>query len=85
RSTAGAFAEYTEAVVGRLGDRVSDLMTFNEPWCSSILGYVIGEHAPGLMERDAGLEAAHHLMLAHGFAVPIIQDAGARAGIVLNQ
>ena len=30
-----------------LGDRVTHWTTFNEPLCSSLIGYVAGEHAPG--------------------------------------
>ena len=39
RSTAEAFVAYVEAVVGHLGDRVSDWITHNEPWCASMLVY----------------------------------------------
>ncbi|MGL5864097.1 MAG: family 1 glycosylhydrolase, partial [Phycicoccus sp.] len=47
RDVAGWFAEYAAAVVGALGDRVRNWSTLNEPWCSSVLAYAIGEHAPG--------------------------------------
>jgi beta-glucosidase len=84
RETAEAFADYAETVVARLGDRVEDWMTLNEPWCSSLLGYMAGFHAPGITGVENGLNAAHHLLLAHGLAVPRIQAAGCSAGIVLN-
>jgi beta-glucosidase len=84
RSTAEAFADYAEIVVDRLGDRVERWMTLNEPWCSSLLGYSAGHHAPGLTGQENGLTAAHHLLLAHGLAVPRIQGSGCRVGIVLN-
>ncbi|MGD2061912.1 MAG: GH1 family beta-glucosidase, partial [Acidimicrobiia bacterium] len=84
RNTAGAFADYAEIVVDRLGDRIEHWMTLNEPWCSSLLGYMAGFHAPGLTGVENGLTAAHHLLLAHGLAVPRIQAAGCNAGIVLN-
>ena len=83
RSTAGAFVRYTEAVVERLGDRVDKWATFNEPWCSAVLGHIVGEHAPGMEDVDGGLAAAHHMLLAHGMAVPVIQSVG-EVGIVLN-
>lgn len=83
RSVAGAFVGYTEAVVDRLGDRVDKWTTFNEPWCSAVLGHIVGEHAPGMQDVEAGLAAAHHLLLAHGMAVPVIRSVG-EAGIVLN-
>ena len=47
RSTAEAFADYAEAVVERLGDRVSDWTTMNEPFVIANHGYLTGEHAPG--------------------------------------
>ncbi|GER85507.1 MAG: beta-glucosidase [Thermogemmatispora sp.] len=70
RSTAYAFADYAEVVARRLGDRVLHWMTLNEPWCSAYLGYGIGVHAPGLRDRQAAVDAAHHLLLAHGLALP---------------
>src|SRR6476469_10010413 len=48
RSTAEAFVEYADVISRALGDRVKKWITHNEPWCASILSYMIGEHAPGL-------------------------------------
>ncbi|MCD0157521.1 GH1 family beta-glucosidase [Deinococcus sp. 6GRE01] len=86
RDTAYAFAEYSAAVAGRLGNRVVSYATLNEPWCSSVLSYEIGEHAPGTRDRAAALSAAHHLMLGHGLAMPEIRRHApqSQAGIVLN-
>ena len=86
RSTAFAFAEYVEAVVGRLGDRVRHWTTLNEPYCSAHQGYVTGTMAPGRQSVADGFAAAHHLLLAHGLAVPRIRRAvpGASVGLVLN-
>jgi beta-glucosidase len=86
RSTAEAFAEYAAVVADRLGDRVRRFTTLNEPWCSSELGYRVGAHAPGRREHEAALAAAHHLLLAHGLAVPAIRAAapGSEVGITLN-
>jgi beta-glucosidase len=86
RQTAEAYVEYTEAVVKRLGDRVKHWMTLNEPWCSAVLGYMWGEHAPGHRSREETLPAVHHLLLAHGWAVPVIRrdSPGSQVGIVLN-
>ena len=86
RATAQAFAEYADAVTRRLGDRVGMWATINEPWCSSILGYQKGEHAPGIRDTATALRAAHHLLLAHGLAMPVIRanSPKADAGIVLN-
>jgi len=86
RDTAKAFAEYAEVVARSLGDRVKHWITLNEPWVSSILGYYHGIHAPGHTDREEATRATHHLLLGHGWAVPIIRrdSAGSQVGIVLN-
>lgn len=86
RDTAYAFADYTEAVLTRLGDRVDTWVTLNEPYVSASHGYVSGEHAPGHTSLDEGLAAAHHLLLGHGLAGERIRSMcpDAELGIVLN-
>lgn len=83
RDTATAFADYACRVVTALGDLVDDWITLNEPWCSSVLGYGHGAHAPGRRDDAAAIAAAHHLNLAHGLAVAQIREttSGARVGI----
>ena len=86
RATAYAFAEYAEIVTRRLGDRVANWITLNEPWCSAYLGYGIGIHAPGIRDRQAAIDAAHHLLLGHGLAVPRMRThlpSTAQVGITL--
>lgn len=87
RDTAFAFAEYVDLVTRCLGDRVKIWSTLNEPWCSSMLGYYQGQQAPGLQNPTLALKVAHHLLLAHGLAMPIIRNncPDGEAGIVLNQ
>jgi beta-glucosidase len=86
RDTANRFADYAAVVVGGLGDRVHRWITLNEPWCSAMLGYGTGRHAPGRTEGEGALAAAHHLLLGHGLAVPTIRaaDSTAQVGITLN-
>ena len=86
RDTAHAYLDYVDIVTRTLGDRVKHWFTHNEPWCVAILGHARGIHAPGLRDGPAALAAAHHLLLSHGQAVPIIRAnaPGARVGIVLN-
>ncbi|WP_306208203.1 GH1 family beta-glucosidase [Actinoplanes sp. RD1] len=86
RDTAQHFVEYAAVVAARLGDRVRDWITLNEPYCSSIVGYAEGRHAPGARDGHGALAAAHHLLVGHGLAVPAIRAAspGARVGITLN-
>jgi beta-glucosidase len=84
RATAYAFADYAELVTRHLGDRVTNWITLNEPWCSAYLGYGVGVHAPGLSDRQAAIDAAHHLLLGHGLAVPGMRahlPANAQVGI----
>jgi len=87
RDTAYRFADYAATVAGQLGDRVPTWITLNEPWCSAFLGYGAGEHAPGHTNSAEALTAAHHLLLAHGLAVPQLRStlpAGASVSITLN-
>ncbi|GIV95828.1 MAG: beta-glucosidase [Herpetosiphonaceae bacterium] len=86
RSTAEAFVEFADVVSRHLGDRVKHWITHNEPWCASMLGYQIGRHAPGLQNWPAALAASHHLLLSHGWAVPVLRrnSLGAEVGITLN-
>ncbi|MES1247857.1 MAG: GH1 family beta-glucosidase [Actinomycetota bacterium] len=86
RATAQAFVEYTEAVVARLGDRVTHWMTHNEPWVVAWLGYGLGVHAPGRTSEQEAVDAAHHVLLSHGWAVEAIRREApeAQVGIVLN-
>ena len=86
RETIDAYLRYTEATVRRLGDRVKDWMTHNEPWVHSFCGHLYGVHAPGSKDLATALSVAHHLMVAHGKAVPLIREncSGARVGIVNN-
>ena len=86
RGIVDAFVAYADAVTARLGDRVVSWATLNEPWCSAFLGYAKGEHAPGRTSFAEGLQAAHHLLLAHGSALPAMRRNAPNAehGIVLN-
>lgn len=85
RDTAHRFVDYALTVHEALGDRVVNWTTMNEPWCSSFLSYTAGAHAPGRQSVEAGLQAGHHLLLAHGMAVAALREAGAeRLGITLN-
>ncbi len=86
RETALRFADYAQIMFRELGDRVGRWFTLNEPWCSAMLGYELGIHAPGVKDRPAAYRAVHHLLLGHGLAVKAYRAGGLRApiGIVLN-
>lgn len=80
------FVRFADVSSRRLGDRVGHWITHNEPWVVSMLGYKTGEHAPGIQDMDQALAAAHHVLLSHGMAVPVIRAnaPGAKVGITLN-
>ena len=86
RDTVSAFVDYADAVTRRLGDRVRDWTTHNEPWCIATLGHESGEHAPGRKDPREALRVAHHLLLSHGLTVPVVRSnaRGAAVGIVVN-
>ncbi len=86
RATAEHFAEYASVVAARLGDRVTQFATLNEPSCSAWIGHLEGKMAPGLTDLTAAVRASYHLLLGHGLATQAIRAAapGAEVGIVNN-
>jgi beta-glucosidase len=80
------FADYARLMTGKLGDRVKDWMTHNEPFCTAVLGHWWGVHAPGLQDPSLTVKTAHHILLSHGAAMRVIREQvpDAQAGIVLN-
>jgi beta-glucosidase len=87
RDTASAFGEYARVLAERLGDRVNWWITLNEPMVIAMMGYLIGQHAPGHHNPRAMIRAAHTLHLAHGEAVRAIRSTAkrqAKIGIALN-
>ncbi|MDQ8205932.1 GH1 family beta-glucosidase [Coraliomargarita sp. SDUM461003] len=75
-STAEAFAEYAQVCFNAFGDRVKKWMTFNESWCTAVLGHGSGVFAPGRTSVTEPYLAAHNLMLAHGLAAKAFRDGG---------
>ncbi|EHY52530.1 Beta-glucosidase 1B [Exophiala dermatitidis] len=93
------FANYARVVFAALGSRVKHWITFNEPFCSSILSYHMGVHAPGRTSDrtkspvgDSTTEpwiVGHSILLAHATAVKIYREQfkpqyGGEIGITLN-
>ncbi len=80
------FAEYAEVMTRHLGDRVQHWTTHNEPWIVAFVGYFYGGHPPGTTDLTTAYQVAHHLLLAHGAASPIIRQnvPNSRLGISLN-
>lgn len=87
REIVGPFAEYAAIASKRLGDRVKDWFMLNEPNVVAIIGYGIGEHAPGYkLGEDGILKALHHQNLAQGAALRAIRAEFPKAtlGTVIN-
>ena len=84
RDTAAALADYASVVAGRLGDRVTNWVTLNEPRCAAWIGHLEGRHAPGLADIDVAVPVSFHLLLGHGLATQAVRAAapGARVGLV---
>jgi beta-glucosidase len=73
-----AYNDYADLAFRSFGDRVKHWITFNEAWCSSVLGYLSGVHAPGRCTGckpeggDSTYEpyrVAHSIILSHAMAV----------------
>jgi beta-glucosidase len=86
RETAYKFQDYADLISKAFGDRVYAYATLNEPFCSAFLGYEVGVHAPGIVGKEFGKKAAHHLLLAHGLAMQVLakNSPSSQNGIVLN-
>jgi beta-glucosidase len=71
RATVDAYLAFTDAMTRKLGDRVKNWITQN---------------APGITDFKTALQVCHHVLLAHGKAVPLIRAnvPNARVGIALS-
>ncbi|KDQ56758.1 glycoside hydrolase family 1 protein [Jaapia argillacea MUCL 33604] len=93
------FVNYARVCFQAFGDRVKHWLTFNEPWCISILGYGRGVFAPGRSsdrsrseEGDGRTEpwiVGHNLILSHAHACKLYKEEfkpkqGGVIGITLN-
>jgi beta-glucosidase len=80
------FADYAALVAARLGDRVSDWMTFNEPAVFAFLGHADGVHAPGVRDWPTALRVVDNQLRAHAAASAAIRSRvkDARIGIAFD-
>ncbi|KAL6238975.1 hypothetical protein BDW75DRAFT_200059 [Aspergillus navahoensis] len=93
------YANYARIIFKALSPKVKYWITFNEPWCSSVLGYNVGQFAPGRTsdrsknpEGDGSTEpwiVGHNILVAHGTVVKIYREEfkardGGEIGITLN-
>ena len=69
------FGYYAKVVAENFSDQVKYFFTLNEPQCFVGLGFLNGEHAPGLKipVKDTFL-MAHHVLMAHGRAVQMLRE-----------
>jgi len=63
------FADFTDIIMRRIGDRVFSVAPINEPWCVGWLGHFTGDHAPGMRDIRATAHAMHHVLKAHERAI----------------
>ncbi|MFG2821794.1 GH1 family beta-glucosidase [Kitasatospora sp. NPDC048365] len=87
RDTAYRLAEFAGVLGERLGDRVADWFTINEPLCSAWIGHLEGRMAPGERDLERAVRASHHLLLGHGLSMEALRAASpgpVRVGAVLN-
>jgi beta-glucosidase len=82
----GWFADYAHLIALRLGDSVTDWMTFNEPAVYAFLGHADGIHAPGLTHWPTAMRVADNEIRAHAAAAEAIRSevAGARLGVAVD-
>ena len=85
RDIASWFADFTQIIMGRIGDRMHSVAPINEPWCVSWLSHFEGHHAPGLRDIRAAARAMHNVLLAHGSAIQAMRGLGMEnLGAVFN-
>lgn len=73
RDTALRFADYAQAVVDKLGDRLKRYIILNEAAVHAVFGHVLGEQAPGLKDIDLLGPTVHHMNLAQGLAMQALR------------
>ncbi|KXS96640.1 hypothetical protein AC578_6908 [Pseudocercospora eumusae] len=93
------FVSYARLMFKTLGEKVKFWITYNEPWCSAILGYSTGYFAPGRTSDrsissvgDSSTEpwqVGHNILIAHGAAAKAYREEfkptqSGMIGITLN-
>ncbi len=80
RDTAMYFGEYAAYMFENLECENPLWITINEPWVFAFMGHAFGLHAPGVVDMETAINAAHHLLLAHGQAVTAFRDLSSGEG-----
>ncbi len=81
RAVIGRFAEYVDAVVRSLGDRVATWTVLNEPEVFVREGHHDGTHAPGIRDPDLALRVGHVVNLAHAEGIRAARAAASHAAV----
>lgn len=68
------FSEYTHTCAKAYGDKVKNWMILNEPVASSVLGYLLGIHAPGKRGFHHLYPVIHHTTLCQAEGTRIIKN-----------
>ena len=84
RDTCDRFADYAAIMARRYGSRVTHWVPFNEPICVANGHYAETIEPPGLGDPQAGIQVAHHLLLAHGKAARVFHETNAenKVGVI---
>jgi beta-glucosidase len=79
------FGDFTDVIMGRIGDRMFSAAPINEPWCVGWLSHFMGYHAPGLRDIRATAHAMHNVLRGHGTAIERMRGLGMKnLGAVCN-
>ncbi len=73
RDTALRLADYASVIGQRLGDRLKRFIVLNEAAAQSILGHLLGMHAPGLKDPALLGPVIHHMNLGQGLAIQALR------------
>lgn len=59
------FENYARVCFENFGDKVKNWITLNEPWVTSLMGFMNGEFAPGSISNSEPYIVGHHQLIAH--------------------
>jgi beta-glucosidase len=69
------FADYAELMAERLGDRVTNWITHNEPG-ATMEAYLEGTMPPGAVDVPLAYQVAHNVLVSHGLATQALRAVG---------
>lgn len=80
------YSDYAAFTAEHYGDRVQHFVMLNEANVISLMGHLLGIHAPGVQDLTAYAAAVHHLNLAQGTALTRLREmnSGWQLGTILN-